>query len=155
MAGAGAVLGVLGAVFTVIGLEQADRLASVLGVFIGLAGLGVSVYGLRHPAGQAPFDHGVASPAGIASSLPGPAVRHGESPGSAAEPAGPAEPAESAGPTGPAGPAEPVRPPAPRSEVARRYGGDHMEFHGGTFHGPVTGKSVGRQGNGPGDDGST
>lgn len=136
MAGAGAVLGVLGAVFIVIGLEQADRLASVLGVFVGLAGLGVSVYGLRHQAGHAPVDHGVTSPpgvvTGIAPSLPGPGVRHGEAPAS------PAEPAEPDGPDG------------PRSEVARQYGGDHMEFHGDTFHGPVIGKSV----NGPGNDGS-
>ncbi|MFI6637091.1 hypothetical protein ACIBI7_50105, partial [Nonomuraea fuscirosea] len=42
VAGAGFV--VLGGVFLQMGLEQADQLASVLGAFTGLAGLGLSGY---------------------------------------------------------------------------------------------------------------
>ncbi|MFC5823040.1 hypothetical protein [Nonomuraea insulae] len=42
----GLVAGVLGVVFIVLDLAQADQLASVIGVFVGLAGLGVSVYGV-------------------------------------------------------------------------------------------------------------
>jgi hypothetical protein len=43
---------VVGVTFIVLGLEQADQLASVVGVLVGLAGLGVSVYGvvLARPA---------------------------------------------------------------------------------------------------------
>ncbi|MFI6604043.1 hypothetical protein ACIBHX_48100 [Nonomuraea sp. NPDC050536] len=42
----GLMAGALGVVFIVLDLAQADQLASVIGVFVGLAGLGVSVYGL-------------------------------------------------------------------------------------------------------------
>lgn len=43
---AGGLVGALGVVFVVLGLDRADQLASVVGVFVGLAGLGVSVYGV-------------------------------------------------------------------------------------------------------------
>ncbi|MGW9372215.1 hypothetical protein ACWGVR_19570 [Streptomyces xanthophaeus] len=36
----------LGVFFAVAGLDDADKLASVIGVFVGLAGLGLSVYGI-------------------------------------------------------------------------------------------------------------
>lgn len=42
----GLVTGALGVIFIVLNLEQADQLASVVGVFVALAGLGVSVYGV-------------------------------------------------------------------------------------------------------------
>ncbi|MFP3987045.1 5'-methylthioadenosine/S-adenosylhomocysteine nucleosidase [Streptomyces sp. E11-3] len=38
---------------------------------------------------------------------------------------------------------------APAGQPATRHGGDHIDFSGGTFHGPVTGKVV----NGPRDEG--
>ncbi|MFI7134311.1 hypothetical protein ACIBQ1_52195 [Nonomuraea sp. NPDC050153] len=49
--GAGAVVAVaattvLGLYFVRVGLDEADKLASVIGAFVGLAGLGVAVYGL-------------------------------------------------------------------------------------------------------------
>lgn len=45
---------------------------------------------------------------------------------------------------------EPVDPPVEKAaeqavrepEPVRRYGGDHIEFHGNTVHGPITGKQV-------------
>nr|BFE50148.1 hypothetical protein GCM10017745_35750 [Saccharothrix mutabilis subsp. capreolus] len=37
----------LGVFFVVLGLDQADKLASVLGFFVGLVGLGLSIAGLR------------------------------------------------------------------------------------------------------------
>ncbi|MFG1874237.1 hypothetical protein ACGFIV_05305 [Sphaerisporangium sp. NPDC049003] len=40
-----AVIG-LGVYFTTVGLDKADKLASVIGVFIGLAGLALAIYGL-------------------------------------------------------------------------------------------------------------
>jgi hypothetical protein len=44
----------LGVSFLFLGLEKADQLASTAGAFIGLAGLGVSVYGLvRRPESRA------------------------------------------------------------------------------------------------------
>lgn len=42
----GLVVGALGTIFIVLDLEQADQLASVVGVFVALAGLGISVYGV-------------------------------------------------------------------------------------------------------------
>ncbi|MFC4114794.1 hypothetical protein [Nonomuraea zeae] len=47
----------LGVYFARVGLADADQLASVIGVFVALAGLGVSVYGLitaRPPAQPEP-----------------------------------------------------------------------------------------------------
>ncbi|GAA3580800.1 hypothetical protein GCM10022419_072870 [Nonomuraea rosea] len=47
----------LGIYFARVGLADADQLASVIGVFVALAGLGVSVYGLitgRPPAQPEP-----------------------------------------------------------------------------------------------------
>ncbi|MEV6860091.1 hypothetical protein AB0M44_03655 [Streptosporangium subroseum] len=42
----GLVAGAVGAVLIMLDLEQADQLASVVGVFIAMAGLSVSVYGV-------------------------------------------------------------------------------------------------------------
>ncbi|MGA4994714.1 hypothetical protein [Nonomuraea bangladeshensis] len=42
----GLLAGALGVIFIMLDLEQADQLASVVGVFITLIGLGVSVYGV-------------------------------------------------------------------------------------------------------------
>ncbi|WP_188193297.1 hypothetical protein [Nonomuraea sp. SYSU D8015] len=42
----GLVAGALGVIFIVLDLEQADQLAGVVGVFVALAGLGISVYGV-------------------------------------------------------------------------------------------------------------
>ncbi len=38
-------LGALGWYFIAVGLDRADKLASVLGAFVGLLGLGLAVYG--------------------------------------------------------------------------------------------------------------
>ncbi|MER5326642.1 hypothetical protein [Streptosporangium roseum] len=111
--GTGLVIGALGVIFVIMGLDRADQLASVLGAFIGLAGLGTSVYGLSHRPSE------------------------GDSTGTTALPAAPgAPPVTSRLPSH-----GPERAPA-QPEPERRYGGDHIDFHGGTFHGPVTGKSV-------------
>ncbi|WP_283134420.1 hypothetical protein [Rhizohabitans arisaemae] len=60
MLGVGVVLGALGAAFVVLGLERADQLAGVIGMFVAAAGLAVSVYGLRSarrsPGGPADQD---------------------------------------------------------------------------------------------------
>ncbi len=37
---------VVGVIFTIVGLDSADKLASVLGLFTGIAGLAVAVCGL-------------------------------------------------------------------------------------------------------------
>ncbi|MEU6722419.1 hypothetical protein ABZ917_01760 [Nonomuraea wenchangensis] len=42
----GLVAGALGVIFIVLDLERADQLTSVIGVFVALAGLGISVYGV-------------------------------------------------------------------------------------------------------------
>jgi hypothetical protein len=105
----------LGITFVVIGLERADQLASVLGAFIGLTGLGLSLYGLlRRPAER-------------------------EVPGA---PAGSVPAIEAATPVVPPSPAPVETGPTPRSQVVHRYGGDHVEIHGNIFNGPVTGKNV-------------
>jgi nucleoside phosphorylase len=39
----------------------------------------------------------------------------------------------------------PQRRPEDGATYGATYGGDHIDFRGGTFHGPVTGKSVGRR----------
>ncbi|MEU1726746.1 hypothetical protein ACNF49_24460 [Actinomadura sp. ATCC 39365] len=41
-----AALAGLGVYFSKVGLEEADRLASVIGLFVAVAGLGLAVYGL-------------------------------------------------------------------------------------------------------------
>ncbi|MEU5881407.1 hypothetical protein [Spirillospora sp. NPDC047279] len=54
----GAALVGLGVLFVVVGLDKADKIASSVGAFVGLAGLGASVYGLvamrRASGGNAP-----------------------------------------------------------------------------------------------------
>ncbi|MBT2235778.1 hypothetical protein [Nonomuraea sp. NEAU-A123] len=42
----GLIAGALGVIFIVLDLEQADQLASVVGVFVALAGLSISIYGV-------------------------------------------------------------------------------------------------------------
>ncbi|MFI7691653.1 hypothetical protein ACIBQ6_21475 [Nonomuraea sp. NPDC049655] len=44
--GAVAALAGLGVYFAKVGLDRADKLASVIGVFVALVGLGAAVYGL-------------------------------------------------------------------------------------------------------------
>ena len=44
----------LGWYFTLVGLDKADKVASVIGAFVGLAGLGVAVYGAL--SGRGPDD---------------------------------------------------------------------------------------------------
>ncbi|MFD0126107.1 hypothetical protein [Streptomyces virginiae] len=45
----------LGIHFAVVGLDKADKLASVIGAFLALAGLGLAAWGIVRPgAGQAP-----------------------------------------------------------------------------------------------------
>ncbi|MDQ3405414.1 MAG: hypothetical protein M3548_18820 [Actinomycetota bacterium] len=46
LAGGLALVGAGVVVFVVVGLDRADKLASVTGVFVGLAGLAVAVYGV-------------------------------------------------------------------------------------------------------------
>jgi hypothetical protein len=52
----------LGVFFAVAGLDDADKLASVIGVFVGLVGLGLSVYGIvlarRPPPSPGPIAPG-------------------------------------------------------------------------------------------------
>ncbi|TDD58313.1 hypothetical protein [Actinomadura rubrisoli] len=60
----------LGGYFAAVGLDEADKLASVIGVFVALAGLAVAVYGLvaeRHggegepsPRSSTPGDRSIA-----------------------------------------------------------------------------------------------
>ncbi|GGL04711.1 hypothetical protein [Planomonospora parontospora] len=47
-----------------------------------------------------------------------------------------------AGPRGRPEPAATAERPEAPAPPARAYGGDHVDFSGGTFNGPVTGKSV-------------
>ncbi|QIQ06881.1 hypothetical protein HA039_13455 [Streptomyces liangshanensis] len=44
-------VGALAAHLVVVGLDQADKWASVLGLFVALAGLGISVAGIRRTTG--------------------------------------------------------------------------------------------------------
>ncbi|MEV6037448.1 hypothetical protein AB0L65_40290 [Nonomuraea sp. NPDC052116] len=55
----------LGVYFARVGLDDADKLASVIGVFVALAGLGASAWGLladRRSGGAAPMAPVVAEP---------------------------------------------------------------------------------------------
>ncbi|WP_219465805.1 hypothetical protein, partial [Nonomuraea rhizosphaerae] len=62
----GLAAGALGVIFVVLDLARADQLASVVGVFVALAGLVVSVYGVMlarrgegsRPAAAPPSDAG-------------------------------------------------------------------------------------------------
>jgi hypothetical protein len=67
---AGAALVALGLIFVAVGLEEASEIASVIGAFVGLIGLGLSAYGIalaRRPqsadrtgvAGQAVSDSNI------------------------------------------------------------------------------------------------
>ncbi|NAS25770.1 hypothetical protein GT755_29325 [Herbidospora sp. NEAU-GS84] len=96
--------GALVLTFVTLGLEQSDQLASVIGVFVGLAGVVIAVHGRTRP----------------------------ENP-----------PADSDRVDTPVIAPEDCAPPVPaRPEVTPRYGGDHIEFRGNVFQGPVTGKSA-------------
>lgn len=48
---AAAALAGLGVYFAKVGLEEADQLASVLGLFVAVVGLGVAIFGLRSGSG--------------------------------------------------------------------------------------------------------
>lgn len=47
------VLAGLGAYFAIVGLDKANELAGIIGVFVGLAGLSLSVYGIVRERGNA------------------------------------------------------------------------------------------------------
>jgi hypothetical protein len=63
----------LGLIFALQGLERADQLASVVGVFVGLAGLGVAIYSawLGHAALAASRQGTSPDPAGAVSTAQG------------------------------------------------------------------------------------
>ncbi|NIY68404.1 hypothetical protein [Streptomyces malaysiensis] len=104
--------------FSVVGLEDADRTASVVGVFIGIGSLALAV-AVELRSRRAPVAPG---PGGG----PSPGTGGGQDP----SPAG--TPSDRRLTTGP------------------RYGGDHIDFSGGVFHGPVVGQRVERRpGRGP------
>ncbi|MGA6155030.1 hypothetical protein ACPEIC_16970 [Stenotrophomonas sp. NPDC087984] len=94
----------LAAYFSVVGLEDADRTASVVGVFVGIASLALAVaVELRsRRAPMAPGNGGGSDPSSARAAADG------------------------------------------RSTTGSRYGGDHIDFSGGVFHGPVVGKRVER-----------
>ncbi|WP_413103325.1 hypothetical protein [Streptomyces sp. Inha503] len=94
----------LAAYFSVVGLDDADRTASVVGVFVGIASLALAV-AVELRSRRAPT---------------APRTGGGSDPSSAR--------AASEG----------------RSTTSPRYGGDHIDFSGGVFHGPVVGKRVER-----------
>ncbi|MFF5114047.1 hypothetical protein [Streptosporangium sp. NPDC000509] len=54
-------LAALGCYFIAVGLDRADKLASVLGAFVGLLGLGLAIYGTvsSHPEAAQPEPGGV------------------------------------------------------------------------------------------------
>ena len=100
----------LGVYFAVAGLDKADKLASVAGAFIGLAGLVASVYGMVQARRDAPGSSSAAGEGGQSvagstvargvtqvSDVTG-SVRIGDAPSSSpVAPAAPASPVPSAG----------------------------------------------------------
>jgi hypothetical protein len=137
----------LGVYFAVAGLDKADKLASVAGAFIGLAGLVASVYGVVQARRDAPGSssaaveggqsvagstvaRGVTQVRGITGS-----VRIGDAPSpSAAAPAAPASPVPSTSGLAPSGVPEPV-PEAPgrgggQSVTDSQVGGDVTQVDG-------------------------
>lgn len=108
----------LGGYVAGVGLEEGDRLASVIAAITGLAGLGVALYGLKQP--PSPPGH-ASEPTPEAPAVIGPA----------------AQSVAGAGASSPSPSPTPLVPPG----AGRSYGGDHVEIHG-TFHGPVQGKGV-------------
>ncbi|WPB90806.1 hypothetical protein [Streptomyces malaysiensis] len=99
--------------FSVVGLEDADRTASVVGVFIGIGSLALAV-AVELRSRRAPVAPGTGG---------------GPSPGTGGDP----DPS-------PAG-----TPSDGRLTTGPRYGGDHIDFSGGVFHGPVVGQRVERR----------
>ncbi len=100
----GVVVAVLAVYFSVVGLEDADRTASVVGVFVGIASLALAV-AVELRSRREPMAPGT---------------------GGGPDPSPPRAAADGRPTTGP------------------RYGGDHIDFRGGVFHGPVVGKRVER-----------
>ncbi|OPF74236.1 hypothetical protein VT50_0226910 [Streptomyces antioxidans] len=109
----GVVVAGLAAYFSVVGLEDAVRTASVVGVFIGIASLALAV-AVELRSRRAPV-----------------------APGTGGDPA----PGTGGGPD----PSPARTPPDGRSTAGPRYGGDHIDFSGGVFHGPVVGQRVERR----------
>ncbi|MFF3440322.1 hypothetical protein [Streptosporangium sp. NPDC002721] len=70
-------LAALGWYFIAVGLERADKLASVLGAFAGLLGLGLAVYGVV----SSPSESAVSSPSEGAVSSPSEGAGPGPEPG--------------------------------------------------------------------------
>ncbi|MEU4410152.1 hypothetical protein AB0F88_37060 [Streptosporangium sp. NPDC023963] len=130
-------------------LEVLDKRSSVISMFIAVIGLPISAAALLSQLRQ---DHAPAQRAEAATipttplalSARGEAVNRSETPEQTAE----GSPPRSSSTTSPLpsipsaaassrSSAEPVMPTASRS-----YGGDHIEVHHNTIHGPVTGKTV-------------
>lgn len=83
----GAALVGLGAFFTTVGLDRADKFASVLGAFVGVVGLGLAAFGVsatrRAPDQPQPDAHpDDAASAGPAPTPGGPSVVNSEVAGS-------------------------------------------------------------------------
>lgn len=109
----GVVVAGLAAYFSVVGLEDADRTASVVGVFVGIGSLALAV-AVELRSRRAPVAPGTGG---------------GPSPGTGGGP----DPS-------------PARTPSDgRPTAGPRYGGDHIDFSGGVFHGPVVGQRVERR----------
>jgi hypothetical protein len=106
----GLVAGALGVTFIVLDLEEADQLASVVGVFVALAGLGVSVHGVM-PA------------------------RRGET---RSRPSPPASAGDDLATSGDRSAAPPQAGEAGGQAAIGRTGDTHNTISGGTFHAPVT-----------------
>jgi hypothetical protein len=106
----GLMAGALGVTFIVLGLEEADQLAGVVGVFVAVAGLGVSVYGVM-PARRGETRSQAPSPSSAGDDLS-------------------ADGGRSAAPL-PAG-------DEGGQAAIRRMGDTHNTISGGTFHAPVT-----------------
>ena len=100
----------LGVTFIVLGLEEADRLASVVGVFFALAGLGVSVYGVM-PARRGPTQSQAPPPSPAGDDLTTGGDRS----------AAPLQAGDGGG-----------------RAATTRPGDTHNTISGGTFHAPVT-----------------
>ncbi|MDH2424909.1 hypothetical protein [Sphaerisporangium sp. TRM90804] len=124
-----------GTYFAIIGLDRADKLASVLSAFAGVAGLALSAYGLvlAHRTTRPPAH---APPPGAA---PGGTTPPGLSPSGATLPSTP--PADAAPPGAPpSGTARPGTPPAAGAAPDGRPSeppGNVRNTVSGSVHGPV------------------
>ncbi|MFJ8747494.1 hypothetical protein ACIRL2_50230 [Embleya sp. NPDC127516] len=105
----------LGVFFAVAGLDDADKLASVIGVFVGLVGLGLSVYGIvlarRSPPLPGPAAPGGAAVGSVHNVFSGGTARDVYQAGNLTVDRGPATPPNPTPPVSP-GPVPPA-PPGP------------------------------------------